>query len=148
MSQPMSDDADVRLVEIAGLYLLYYAVDHAFAHIMQDPRARLLTPDQIKIEWRTGDADMDVAWGLNGMGLFSLASIHYWRHGVDFDYVDIGVNVGLTTVAQSVFFKRCSKTNKTYAFEPGRVLSLLERNGQAEPDRRHNHLRARRTDRP
>jgi FkbM family methyltransferase len=127
MSQPMNGDADVKLVEIAGLYLLYYAADHAFAHIMQDPRARLLTPDQIKIEWRTGDADMDVAWSLNGMGLFSLASIHYWRHGVDFDYVDIGAHGGLSTVSQSVFFKRCGKANKTYAFEPGSVFTLLER---------------------
>ena len=127
ISQPLYDDADVRLVGIAGLYLLYYATDHAFAHVMQDPRARLLTLDQIKIEWRTGDADIDVAWSLNGMGLFSLASIHYWRHGVDFDYVDIGANVGLNAIAQSVFYKRCNKANRIYAFEPGRVFSLLER---------------------
>jgi FkbM family methyltransferase len=123
----MSEDADVRLVEIAGLYLLYYATDHAFANIMEDTRARLVTPDQIKIEWRTGDADIDVAWDVKGMGVFSLASIHYWRHNLDFDYVDIGANVGLTAIAQSVFSKRCGKANKTYAFEPGRVFPLLQR---------------------
>src|SRR4029077_13952284 len=127
MSQSMSDDVNVRLVEIAGLYLFYYATDHAFARVMQDPRARLVTSDEIKIEWRIGDADIDVAWALKGMGLFSLASIHYWRHSVDFDYVDTGAHVALTTVAQSVFYKRCGKGNKTYAFETGMAYSLLER---------------------
>src|SRR6476619_556187 len=114
----MNKEADVRLVEIAGLYVLYYSTDHAFAHVMQDPRARLVTPDQVKSLWQVGDANADVAWTVNGMGLFSLASIHYWRNGIDFDYVDVGANVGLTTLAQAVFYKRCNKANKTYAFEP------------------------------
>jgi FkbM family methyltransferase len=120
-------ESDVRLVEIAGLYLLYYSTDHAFTHVMQDPRARLITPDQIKTAWHPGDADIDIAWALEGMGLFSLASIHYWRHNIDFDYVDVGANVGLTVLGQSVFYKRCNKTNKAYAFEPGEVFPLLER---------------------
>jgi FkbM family methyltransferase len=123
----MNDETDVKLVEIAGLYVLYYSADHAFAHAMQDPRARLIAPEQVNVAWQVGDADADIAWLLAGMGLFSLASIHYWRNGLDFDYVDVGANVGLTTIAQSVFFKRCDKANKTYAFQPGRVFSLLER---------------------
>ncbi|MEY2519856.1 MAG: hypothetical protein QOF24_1615 [Verrucomicrobiota bacterium] len=127
MTQAISDDLDVRLIEVAGLYLLYYASDPALARVMQDPRARLLTSNEIKIEWRIGDADIDVAWDLKGMGRFSLASIHYWRHGVDFDYFEIGADVALTTVAQSVFYKRCGKGNKTYAFETSSASPLLER---------------------
>lgn len=60
------------------------------------------------------------------MGEFSLASIHYWRHGIDFDYVDIGANVGLTAVPTAVFFKRCGWANRVYAFEPGEIFTLLQ----------------------
>jgi len=61
------------------------------------------------------------------VGDFSLASIHYWRHGIDFDYLDIGANLGLTAIPQGVFFKRCGRANRVYAFEPGEIFALLQR---------------------
>jgi FkbM family methyltransferase len=61
------------------------------------------------------------------MGLFSLASIHFWRHGIPFDYLDVGANVGMTTFAQSIFYKRCGKPNRVHAFEPGNIYPLLRR---------------------
>lgn len=123
----MPGDSEVRLVELAGLHLLYDRRDHAFIHVMDDFRAKLITADEIRIGWQIGDADPEIAWTLHGMAPFPLASIHYWRHGIDFDYVDVGANFGLTTIAQAVFYKRCGKHNKIYAFEPGQIFGLLER---------------------
>ena len=115
----------VSLVEIAGLYLFYFQDDHAFAHMLGDPRARVINPVDARVTWNPGDLDWRTAWDVTGVGIFSLASIHYWRNGIDFDYVDIGANVGLTTIAQGVFYKRCGTTTMVYAFEPGEVFSLL-----------------------
>lgn len=121
----MSRMQTVSLVELAGLYLFYFEDDHAFTHVLQDPRARVVNPADVRITWKPGDFDWRTAWDVKGMGVFSLASIHYWRHGIDFDYADIGANVGLTTVSQGVFYKRCGMNTMVYAFEPGEVFSLL-----------------------
>jgi FkbM family methyltransferase len=120
-------EKDLALVEVAGLYFFYYRSDDAFTHAMTDPRAREVRVEDVNVSWRTGEVDPDRAWDLKGMGCFSLVSIHYWRHGIDFDYLDIGANVGLTTVIQAVFYKRCGRPNKVYAFEPGEVFGLLDR---------------------
>src|SRR5271165_6311692 len=122
----MSRDDAVALVEIAGVYIMYFRKDHAFSHMLRDPRARVVDVSQAKPTWKFGEVDYHAAWDLRGMGLFSLSSIHYWRHGIDFDYVNIGANTGLTTIAQAVFYKRCGKNNMVYAFEPGEVFPLLE----------------------
>jgi FkbM family methyltransferase len=121
----MQQSTDVSLVEIAGLYLFYFRRDHAFTYILQDPRARVISLEDVRIEWRQGDIDWKVAWDVKGLGPFALASIHYWRQDIDFDYIDVGANGGLTTIAQAVFYKRCNRSNKIYAFEPGDVFPLL-----------------------
>lgn len=120
------EGADVSLVEIAGLYLYYFRKDHAFAHILQDPRARVISREEVHISWQCGDIDWKLAWDTKGLSPFALASIHYWHRDIDFDYVDVGANVGLTTVSQAVFYKRCGRHNKIYAFEPGEVYPLLK----------------------
>jgi FkbM family methyltransferase len=120
-------DEEIALVEITGadLLLYYYKRDHAFSHQMTDPRARIIAPDEAHARWKVGSVDPEIAWTLRGLGLFSLAGIHYWRHKIDFDYFDIGANVGMTTITQAVFFRRCGRVVKVYAFEPGPVYDLL-----------------------
>jgi FkbM family methyltransferase len=121
----MGNVHDIKLVELAELYLYYYPSDYAFTHVMGDPRARVISPADVRIKWKAGEVDWKTAWDVKGVGLFNLASMHYWRNGIDFDYVDIGANIGITAIAQGVFYKRCGMNNKVYAFEPGDVFPLL-----------------------
>lgn len=52
--------------------------------------------------------------------------MHFWQELIDFDYFDIGANYGLTTIPQAIFYKRCGRNNRIYAFEPGQVFPLLQ----------------------
>lgn len=122
----MTTATDPVLVDLAGIHIFFHRADHAFAHVFKDPRAREVRPSEARVTWTSGEIDPEQAWPLRGVGDFSLASIHYWRHGIDFDYVDIGANLGLTAVPQGVFFKRCGRANRVYAFEPGEVFTLLQ----------------------
>jgi FkbM family methyltransferase len=81
-------------------------------------------------DWRLRPARPDQAWSLPGQGPFTLGAIHFWWHDIDFDYVDVGANVGLTAIAQAIFFGRCGHQNHVFAFEPGPVFNLLQRSVQ------------------
>ena len=87
---------EIGLISVAYMYLYFYKNDHAYRYALGDPRAKALDPDtdDFPPRWTQNDADPDGAWQLRGMGLFSLASIHFWRHGIPFDYLDVGANVG------------------------------------------------------
>ena len=122
----MTTTTDTVLVSLAGINIFFHRGDHAFSHVCLDPRAREIQPSEARVTWKGGELDPEQAWPLRGVGQFSLASIHYWRHGIDFDYVDIGANVGLTAVPTAVFFKRCGWANRVYAFEPGEIFTLLQ----------------------
>jgi FkbM family methyltransferase len=125
----MESEENFVLVEIVGadLFLYYYMDDHALSHQMSDRRARVIAPEDARVQWRFASADPEIAWKLPGLGVLSLASIHYWRQGIDFDYIDIGANVGMTTIGQTIFFRRCGWGTRVHTFEPGPVFDLLER---------------------
>jgi FkbM family methyltransferase len=114
------------LVQIAGLYILYYRDDHSFTYALKDPRATEVSEVGIRPLWTNGDLRVAEAWGAKGMGLFSLISMHFWEQLIDFHYIDVGANYGMTTVAQGGFYKRCGRNNRIYAFEPGEVFPLLQ----------------------
>jgi FkbM family methyltransferase len=116
---------DTALVRIADLYLYFFRYDYAYKDILKDARAEEILDYQVTDLWQLSSVDSREAWPLKGLGLFSLASIHHWRNGIDFLYLDVGANVGLTTIVQAIFCKRCGHNNVVYAFEPGRVFSLL-----------------------
>lgn len=120
-------DRDIALITIADLYLYYFRRDHAFKSMLEDPRAKEITEDQVVDLWQPNTANLDEAWSLKGLGCISLASIHYWKNSIDFCYLDVGAHVGLTTIAQAIFCKRCGFSNLIYAFEPGEVFFLLQR---------------------
>ena len=121
---------EIGLLSLADMYLYFYKNDGAYRYAIEynkDHTAKELDPDTVHFpsRWTANDANPDDAWGLRGMGLFSLASIHLWRHGIPFNYLDIGANVGATTFAQAIFNKRCGRSNRVHAFEPGNVFLLL-----------------------
>ena len=51
--------------------------------------------------------------------------LHLWLNEVDFTYMDIGANMGTTTVPAAKFFQKYQKENKIISFEPGIVYNLL-----------------------
>ncbi len=114
------------LVKIASLYMRYYRDDYVLTHILQDPRAEEVGLDDVVPLWAWGDINAAEAWKAKGLGVFPLVSIHFWNEAIDFDYIDVGANYGLTTIDQGVFHKRCGHDNRVYALEPGDVFSLLE----------------------
>ena len=114
------------LVQIAGLYILYYRDDHSFTYALKDPRAKEVSHEDIRPLWTNGDVRVAEAWALKGMGLFALISMHFWEQLIDFEYIDVGANYGMTTVALGGFYKRCGRNNRIYAFEPGEVFALLQ----------------------
>ena len=118
---------EVAIVSIAEMYLHYFKNDHALSHVFADPRAREVTSIQQKL-WSPDTAKPMKAWSIRGLGTFSLSAIHYWKHAIDFDYLDIGTNVGMTAIGQSIFFQRCGHPEtQTYAFEPGPIFDLLKK---------------------
>lgn len=118
----------VAIVEVEDIYLYYYKKDLAFEYAKIDSRANIISKDEVKIKWHCNEVNVEDAYLLRGMGLFSLASMHYWRHGINFDYLDIGANVGLNAIGQAIFYKRCGKMNNlVYAFEPGKIFELLDK---------------------
>lgn len=124
-------DQEIALVELADMYLYVGRDDHAFCYLLEDARARELDLEEFPPLWRPSEVDYRAAWPLKGIGHFSIASMHLWKHNVPFEYFDIGANIGQTTIAQAIFYKRCGKTNRVHAFEPGTVFDLLCRSVRA-----------------
>jgi FkbM family methyltransferase len=118
---------NTAIISIGGLYLCYNKDDHAYTHVLTDPRAKEVSEVSTQMQYTFGEVNPDDAYDLRGLGIFSVASIFLWRRNLDFDYIDVGANVGMTTIAQAIFYKRCGKHNRVYAFEPGEVFSLLQK---------------------
>lgn len=113
------------LVSIEDMFIYYNRNDDAFTYALTDPRAAVVLAETAGQRWHPGDASVDDAWPSKGMGLFSLCAIHMWNHNLDFTYYDVGANVGMTTIAQAIFFRRCGRSNRTIAFEPGPIHYAL-----------------------
>jgi len=123
----MVEAKNVSLVKLSDLYLYFSKGDSPYTHVMNDARACEVDENNLIPLWQAGNLPLEYAWGLNGLGAFALASLHYWRKCIDFDYFDVGASIGITTISQGVFYKRCSQTNRIYAFEPGETYGLLQR---------------------
>lgn len=59
------------------------------------------------------------------MDLKNFLFLHLWLNEIDFTYVNIGANVGTTTVPAAKFFQKYQRENKIISFEPGIVYDLL-----------------------
>lgn len=117
---------DFVTVEIADLYLSYFPDDSTLRHMLEDPRARVVTEDDFRPKTIV-PLDLEVLWQSPGKSCFNLLFTHSWRNDLDFVYLDIGANVGILTIALGLFFKRCGRTNRILSFEPGRVFECLKR---------------------
>jgi FkbM family methyltransferase len=118
-------DADIALISLADMYLYVFRQDHSFQHILSDPRAKEIKESEIADRWQPHSVKSDDAWALKGVGPMALASIHYWRHDIDFCYLDVGAHIGMTTIGRAIFYKRCGRNNCIFAFEPGNTFRLL-----------------------
>jgi FkbM family methyltransferase len=123
----MTTTADTAIVHVADLYICYDRNDHAFHYALTDARAREVGEDDTPAQYQFGEVDPVNAYGLRGIGIFSIASMFFWKHNLNFDYIDVGANVGMTAIIQAIFTKRCGEHNRVYAFEPGEVFPLLQR---------------------
>jgi FkbM family methyltransferase len=117
----------IAIVHIADFYICYNRDDHAFHHALTDTRAREVSGGNTPVQYQFGEVNPADAYGLRGIGIFSIASMFFWKHNLDFDYIDVGANVGMTAIVQAIFCKRCGAHNRVYAFEPGEVFSLLQK---------------------
>jgi FkbM family methyltransferase len=122
---PMLKNDPHTLVAIEDMFIFYNSNDHAFSYALTDPRASVVSIESAVRRWNPNTASPAEAWSLKGMGIFSLAAIHMWNNGLDFSYYDVGANIGMTTIAQAIFFRRCGHPTHTIAFEPGPIHDAL-----------------------
>ncbi len=117
---------DFVTVDIADLYLSYFPDDSTLKHMLEDPRARVVTEDEIRPKTIV-PIDVEALWHAPGQGCFNLLFTHLWRNDLDFVYLDIGANVGILTISLGLFFQRCGRSNRILSFEPGRAFECLKR---------------------
>ena len=127
MNTTIDSKVDVALLSLAELYLYVYRRDHAFHHILADPRAKEIEEGDIVDLWRANSLTLGEAWAVKGLGPMCLASIHYWQKQIDFACIDVGANIGMTAIIFAIFHKRCGRANRIFAFEPGEVFPLPEK---------------------
>jgi FkbM family methyltransferase len=126
-SRPMQNANDLVIVNIADLYLCYHQNDFTLEHILKDPRARIVIPEEVE-PLPLHPVDIAALWNSSSyVQALNLLFIHFWRSGLDFTYLDIGANVGLVTIATALFFKSSGRSNPIIAFEPGPTFECLER---------------------
>jgi hypothetical protein len=59
----MESEENFVLIEIVGadLFLYYYMDDHALSHQMSDRRARVIAPEDARVQWRFASADLRIS---------------------------------------------------------------------------------------
>jgi FkbM family methyltransferase len=62
--------------------------------------------------------------------LISTLLSHYWVHGLDFTYLDIGCQYGLSAMATAQVILSAGRQNRVYAFDPGAAAALVPFNLQ------------------
>lgn len=60
------------------------------------------------------------------MELKNFLFLYLWLQKIDFTYLDIGANMGTTTIPAAKFFQKYQQQNKIISFEPGIVYDLLK----------------------
>jgi len=120
---------DVRLIRIAGLYLYVNRGDWPYGRLMADPRSREVAEAEADPLWVENDMAPAPTWdaGKKDLPFAAWASLHCHRVGLDFDFLDIGANIGMEGIGQATLNKRCGWKNKVYLFEPGDIFELVAR---------------------
>jgi FkbM family methyltransferase len=120
---------DARLVRIAHLYLYVNHDDWSYGHLMKDPRSQEITEDEAHPLWTENDMAPSPPWqaGKKDLPFSAWASLHCHQIGLDFDFLDIGANLGMEGIAQATLHKRCGWSNRVYLFEPGEIFSLVRK---------------------
>jgi len=99
---------------------------------MADPRSQEITENEAYPLWADNDMAPAPPWGPGKKDLpFSAwASLHCRRIGLDFDFLDIGANLGMEGIAQATLHKRCGWPNRVYLFEPSDIFELVQKSVQ------------------
>lgn len=127
----MFSEDRVQLVALRELCAFYDRQDHAFADILSDPDARVVTLDEVGPRWRESPLDAAEVWNARGLSPLMLGALHLQRHGRPSAYVDVGANVGLTVFGAAIFFRRLGFDIPVTAFEPHPGVYELLRRGIA-----------------
>lgn len=126
---------EIDLVSYYGDLYFWYTKDQSYNWIKPAPLTILnytpseqdfLPPEPITISLEDSYEEYD----LNKQKIFEMdvknfLFLHLWLNEVDFTYIDIGANMGTTTVPAAKFFQKYQKENKIISFEPGIVYNLL-----------------------
>lgn len=126
---------EIDLVSYYGDLYFWYTKDQSYNWIKPAPSTILnyipsekdfLPPELITISLENSYEEYD----LNKPKIFEMdvknfLFLHLWLNEVDFTYIDIGANMGTTTVPAAKFFQKYQKENKIISFEPGIVYNLL-----------------------
>lgn len=126
---------EIDLVSYYGDLYFWYTKDQSYNWIKPAPSTitnytpsekDFLSPEPITISLE----DSYERYDLNQPKIFEMdvknfLFLHLWLNEVDFTYIDIGANMGTTTVPAAKFFQKYKKENKIISFEPGIVYNLL-----------------------
>lgn len=121
----------VRLVALHDFYAFYDADDHAFEHVMLDPAARLVTPEEVVRQWPEPRQSASARYAAPGQWPLHVAALHLGQLGIPFSYLDVGANVGTTTFMTAILFQRLGWSAPVIAFEPHPHICELLRRGVA-----------------
>ena len=118
---------EIVTVRITDFYLCVRRGDDALTQILKDSRTQVIAPLEASALWQAGDLDVQALRNAPDVDLFSRIFLHYWQHGLAFDYLDVGAHCGMTSFPRAIFIRRCNRNGRVFAFEPGRHYELLER---------------------
>lgn len=126
---------EIDLVSYYGDLYFWYIKDQSYNWIKPAPGTILnytpsekdfLPPEPITISLEDSYEEYDLnKHKIFEMDVKNFLFLHLWLNDIDFTYIDIGANMGTTTVPAAKFFQKYQKENKIISFEPGIVYNLL-----------------------
>lgn len=127
---------NIDLVSYYGDLYFWYTKDQSYEWLKPAPSARInytpsekdfILPESCEYTITESYEKYDLNQSkLFEMDLKNFLFLHLWLNEIDFTYVDIGANVGTTTVPAAKFFQKYQRENKIISFEPGIVYDLLK----------------------
>jgi FkbM family methyltransferase len=118
----------VDLVDFGQLRAFMYVDDMGYRVIAPEYKQKTAVPVERDLSqpFRTAEERYDNP----AEPLISMLLSHYWVHGLDFTYFDIGCQYGLSAMATAHVILSAGRQNRVYAFDPGIAAALVPFNLQ------------------
>ena len=114
----------VDLVDMGRLKIFMYVDDLAYRSVPPSLRNYQMTrEDRLQVQRRKGGDD--AGGPPDACEPIGTVLKHYWLHGLDFVYVDVGCQYGTSALAVADFIRASGRPNRVVAFEPGVARDLV-----------------------